>query len=67
MSDLRKIVEKAKSQGFISYLDVIKYLPPDIVEQDQIEDILSMLSDMGIEVRKDKAEVISISKGSDNE
>ena len=63
MSDLKKLVEQGKSQGgYISYLDFIEYLPPDIVDQDAIDDIISMLKDMGIEVTLEKAEVIKFPK-----
>jgi len=67
MNQMRDLVKQAKSQGgYISYLDVLEYLPSDIVEQNQIDDIVKMLKDMGIEVRTEKAEVINLSEDNKN-
>ena len=60
MDDIKKLFEKGKSQGYISNLDLEKFLPPNIVEQEQVDDIIRMLNDMGIEVRKEKAKIINL-------
>ncbi len=60
MKDIKELIKIAKSQGFINYLDFKEYLPKEIVDKDQIEDIIQMLRDTGIEVKKVKAEVIEI-------
>ena len=63
----KELVEKGRSQGYISNLDLGKFLPPDIVEQGHIEDVIRMLNDMGIEVRKEKAEVINLRENNNDE
>ena len=58
--DIKELVRKGKSQGYISYLDFKECLPSGIMDEDQIKDIMQMLIDMGIEIRKEKADVIWI-------
>ncbi len=58
--DIKELVIKGKSQGYISYLDFKECLPSGIMDEDQIKDIMQMLIDMGIEIRKEKADVIWI-------
>ncbi len=60
MKDIQELVKTGKSQGFINYLDFIEHIPLDVVDADQIEDIIQMLNDMGIEVLKNKAEIIQM-------
>ncbi len=57
---LKQLIEKCKSQGYCVYSEFRKCLPSDILDDDQIEDITSMFEDMGIEIRKEKAEVVDI-------
>ena len=66
MDNLRELIEKGKAQGFISQLELQKYLPPDVIEPEQLEDIVVMLKDMGIEVRKEKAEVFQLNSKDEN-
>ncbi|RJG40077.1 RNA polymerase sigma factor RpoD [Motilimonas pumila] len=49
-SQLKLLVTKGKEQGFLTYAEVNDHLPPDIVDPDQIEDIIQMINDMGIQV-----------------
>lgn len=49
-SQLKLLVTKGKEQGFLTYAEVNDHLPPDIVDSDQIEDIIQMINDMGIQV-----------------
>ncbi|GAA5216951.1 RNA polymerase sigma factor RpoD [Corallincola platygyrae] len=49
-SQLRLLVAKGKEQGYLTYAEVNDHLPADIVDSDQIEDIISMINDMGIQV-----------------
>ncbi len=60
MSKLKEIIAKGKSQGYIENLELKTYLPTDITDEEQIEDIIAMVRDMGIEVRVSKAEIINI-------
>ncbi|KOR32824.1 RNA polymerase subunit sigma-70 [Achromatium sp. WMS3] len=51
-SQLKQLIAKGKEQGFLTYTEVNDHLPPGIVESEQIEDIISMISDMGITVHE---------------
>ena len=49
-SQLKLLIAKGKEQGFLTYAEVNDHLPPDIVDPEQIEDIIRMINDMGIQV-----------------
>ena len=49
-SQLKQLVTKGKDQGFLTYSQVNDHLPDDIVDPEQIEDIITMINDMGISV-----------------
>ncbi|MET1254561.1 RNA polymerase sigma factor RpoD [Aliikangiella maris] len=49
-SQLKLLITRGKEQGYLTYAEVNDHLPPDIVEPDQVEDIISMINDMGIQV-----------------
>ncbi|TCO82220.1 RNA polymerase RpoD-like sigma 70 subunit [Plasticicumulans lactativorans] len=51
-SQLKKLIARGKEQGFLTYAEVNDHLPDDIVDPEQIEDIISMINDMGIEVHE---------------
>ena len=47
---VKKMVAQGKEKGFVTYDDLNTALPPDQVSSEQIEDTMSMLSEMGINV-----------------
>jgi RNA polymerase primary sigma factor len=47
---VKKMIATAKSRGFITIDELNQVLPPDQVTSEQIEDVMSMLSEMGINV-----------------
>jgi RNA polymerase primary sigma factor len=49
-SQLKLLIARGKEQGFLTYAEVNDHLPPDIVDPDQVEDIIRMINDMGIQV-----------------
>lgn len=49
-SQLRLLIAKGKEQGYLTFAEVNDHLPSEIVDSDQIEDIISMINDMGIKV-----------------
>ena len=51
-SQLKLLIAKGKEHGFITYHEVTEHLPDEIVDPEQIEDIISMITDMGIEVHE---------------
>ena len=54
---IKKMIGDAREKGFITYDELNKVLPPDQVSSEQIEDVMSMLSEMGINIiENDEAE-----------
>ena len=51
-SQLKLLIAKGKEQGYLTYAEVNDHLPEGIVETEQIEDIVSMINDMGITVHE---------------
>lgn len=51
-SQLKLLIAKGKEQGFLTYHEVNESLPDGIVDPEQIEDIVNMINDMGIEVHE---------------
>lgn len=49
-SQLKQLIAKGKMQGFLTYAEVNDHLPSDIVDTEQIEDIIAMINEMGIQV-----------------
>ena len=47
---VKKFIKKAKARGYITHDELNKVLPSDETNPDQIEDIMSQLSEMGITV-----------------
>ena len=47
---VRKLVARGKEQGYVTYDDLNEALPPDEVNSEQIEDTMTQLSEMGINV-----------------
>ena len=50
---VKKMIADARERGFITYDQLNAVLPPDQVSSDQIEDVMSMLSEMGIQVTEE--------------
>ncbi|MDO6728853.1 RNA polymerase sigma factor RpoD [Marinovum sp. 2_MG-2023] len=53
---VKKMIAEARERGYITYDQLNNVLPPDQVSSDQIEDVMSMLSEMGIQVTEDDEE-----------
>ena len=51
---VKKMIAEAREKGFITYDQLNKVLPPDQVGSEQIEDVMSMLSEMGINIIEDE-------------
>jgi RNA polymerase primary sigma factor len=68
MSDaaVKKLIKTAKTRGFVTYDELNEVLPSEEVSSEQIEDTMSMLSDMGINVI-DSDEAEEQSEGGDGE
>ncbi|MEM9248959.1 MAG: RNA polymerase sigma factor region1.1 domain-containing protein, partial [Pseudomonadota bacterium] len=51
---VKKMIAEARERGYITYDQLNAVLPPDQTSSEQIEDVMSMLSDMGINVIEDE-------------
>ena len=47
---VKKMIAQAKTKGYITYDELNKVLPQDQFSSEQIEDVMSMLSEMGVNV-----------------
>ncbi|WP_439521217.1 RNA polymerase sigma factor RpoD [Marivita sp.] len=60
---VKKMIADARERGYITYDQLNEVLPPDQVSSDQIEDVMSMLSEMGIQVTEEDEEADDDDKG----
>ncbi|MDB5547749.1 MAG: polymerase sigma factor RpoD [Tardiphaga sp.] len=51
---VKKMIKQAKKRGFVTFDQLNDVLPSDTTSPEQIEDIMSMLSDMGINVSENE-------------
>ncbi|NIY78227.1 MAG: RNA polymerase sigma factor RpoD [Rhodobacteraceae bacterium] len=51
---VKKMIGEAREKGYITYDQLNKVLPPEQVSSEQIEDVMSMLSEMGINIIEDE-------------
>jgi len=54
--DVKKMIKTAKSQGFVTYEQLNKVTSAESLSSEQIEDVMSMLSEMGINVIENEEE-----------
>ena len=47
---LKKLILKGREQGFLTYSEINDHLPEDVHDTDQIENVVQMINDMGIDV-----------------
>src|SRR6056297_2748115 len=57
------MIADARERGYITYDQLNEVLPPDQVSSDQIEDVMSMLSEMGIQITEADEESEEEDKG----
>ena len=63
-TQIKKMIAEAREKGFITYDQLNQVLPPDQVSSEQIEDVMSMLSEMGINIIEDEEAEEEENKGS---
>src|SRR6201995_2009185 len=49
-AELKKLVQKGKERGYVTYDELNAALPPDEGSSEQIEDTMAMLSEAGVNV-----------------
>ncbi|GMG83900.1 RNA polymerase sigma factor RpoD [Paralimibaculum aggregatum] len=52
-ASVKKMIAKAKAKGFITYDELNRVLPSDQFSSEQIEDVMALLSEMGVNVVED--------------
>ena len=57
---IKKLIQRAKDRGYITYEELNQILPPDQMSSEQIEDSMTALSEMGITVIESEAMPSSI-------
>ncbi|MAN45696.1 MAG: RNA polymerase sigma factor RpoD [Hyphomonas sp.] len=55
-TDVKKVLNRAKKRGFITHDEINALLPNDEMTSDQIEDVMSQISEMGIAVVESEEE-----------
>ena len=63
-AQVKKMIAEAREKGYITYDQLNQVLPPDQVSSEQIEDVMSMLSEMGINIIEDEEAEEEEQKGS---
>ena len=59
---IKELISKGKEQGYLTYAEVNDHLPEGIVDSDQIEDIINMITEMGIVVQEQAPDEDTLSK-----
>ena len=54
--DVKKLLQKAKERGYVTYDEINEAMPQDQVTSEQIEDTMAMLSEMGVNVVENEEE-----------
>ncbi len=49
-SRIKELIARGREQGYLTYTEVNDHLPEDISDPDQVEDIIQMINDIGINV-----------------
>jgi len=62
-SSLKELITRGKEQGYLTYAEVNDHLPEDISDPDQVEDIIRMINDMGINVVETAPDTDSLMMG----
>lgn len=52
-SQLKLLVTRGKEQGYLTVSEVNDHLPEDIIDSDQLNNIIQMMNDMGIQVMEE--------------
>ena len=53
---LRELIEKGREQGFITYADINDFLPDDVSDPDQLDEVIQTVNDLGLQVLENAPE-----------
>ena len=51
-SRIKELITRGKEQGYLTYSEVNDHLPEDISDPDQVEEIIGMINDLGLQVHE---------------
>lgn len=57
---IKELIAQGKEQGYLTYAEINDHLPEDIIDPEQIESIISMISEMGIKVSDEAPDMDSL-------
>ncbi len=60
--ELKKLILLGQERGYLTYVEINEHLPEDVQNSEQINGIVDMIKDMGIEVRHELAKIYSFKK-----
>ena len=66
-SPFQILLKKGKNEGFITYAELNENLPEGVIEADRLEEIVEMITDMGISVQEHANKVTNDDSTSDQE
>jgi RNA polymerase primary sigma factor len=66
-SELKALIAKGKEQGYLTYREINDLLPEEIFDPEQMENVISMINDIGIEVFEEAPEDEGLILGDDGE
>ena len=68
-SRIAELIEKGREQGYLTYADVNDHLPEDISDPDQVDEIIGMINDLGLQVHETApdADTLMLSESSDED
>ena len=68
-SRIAELIDKGREQGYLTYSDVNDHLPDDISDPDQVDEIIGMINDLGLQVHETApdADTLMLSESSDDQ
>ncbi|KZS22457.1 RNA polymerase sigma factor RpoD [Wohlfahrtiimonas chitiniclastica] len=57
---IKELIAQGKEQGYLTYAEINDHLPEDIIDPEQIESIIAMISEMGIKVSDEAPDMDSL-------
>ena len=68
-SKIAELIDKGREQGYLTYADVNDHLPEDISDPDQVDEIIGMINDLGLQVHETApdADTLMLSESSDDD
>lgn len=56
-SELKKLILLGKERGYLTFSEITEHLPDDVQGGGQIDGIIAIINDTGIEVRQEVAKI----------